>query len=486
MSIRNTFIVLILLILVGGYAFYASRQPVEEKNRLFDIKSDDINAITLKYPDREIALAKEGGKWMLTQPLHAEADPAVVKTMARAVADCEVKKTLEGASSDLAPFGLDKPQVTVTVSTKDKGAMPGIEVGKTTPVGFAAYIKTTDKPAVIVTNATFPPEVKKTVDELRNRALIKFETDDVQKVVIERPGAPALELDQHDGTWTISRPAKYAADQPVVRQFMNSLNGTRIDEFVSEKPDSLAKYALDNPRLTISVSAEKQPTQTIAFGGKQTGTDKDTVYARRTNGAPIYSVQRYTLNDLDKTVLDFRDKTVLTLDPSKVERMNFQSEGKKFSVERTAAGKWELIEGATKVPADAAAVAEYLQKLHDAKGKSIAEDPMSDPSKFGMNAPTSEVVLSTGDGKVLLDLKLSKMERRNQTGGATPAPVARVDYYATSSANSAVYELDNVMFDEMVKSAKEFRAATPTPEATSVATPKPAPSPAAPAASPAK
>jgi hypothetical protein len=486
MSIRNTFIVLILLILVGGYAFYSSRQPAEEKTRLFNIKSDDISAITLKYSDHEIALAKEGGKWMLTQPLHAEADETVVKTIARAVADCEVKKTLESGSSDLAPFGLDKPQVTVTVTTTDKGAMPGIEVGRTTPVGFSAYIKTTDKPAVLLTAATFPPEVKKTVEELRNRQLVKFDTEDVQKVVLERPDAPTVELDQHDGTWTISKPAKYAADQPVVRQFMNSLGGTRVDEFVSEKPDSLAKFALDQPRLTISVSADKQPARTIAFGGKQTGTDKDTLYVRRTDGAPVYTVQHYSFNDVNKTLLDFRDKTVLTLEPSKVERMKFQSEGKNFSLERTADGKWELIDGASKDPADAAAIAEYLQKLRDAKGKSIAEDPMTDPKKFGMDAPTSEVVLSTKDGKVLLDLKLAKVQRRNQTGGATPAPVVRIDYYATSTANSAVYELDNVLFDELVKSAKEFRAATPTPEATSVATPKPAPNPAQPAASPAK
>jgi len=42
MRIRNTFIVLVLLALVGGYAYYASKQPVEEKNKLFKLKPDDM------------------------------------------------------------------------------------------------------------------------------------------------------------------------------------------------------------------------------------------------------------------------------------------------------------------------------------------------------------------------------------------------------------------------------------------------------------
>jgi len=487
MSIRNTFIVLVLLILVGGYAYYASLQPAEEKNKLFQIKADDISGIVLKYPDREIELAKEGGKWMIVKPVHAEADDTAVKSVARAVADCEVKKTLEQSASDLEVFGLDKPQVTVIVTTSDKHTMPGIEVGKTTPVGFSAYVKTTDKPNVLLTTSAFPAEVKKTVEELRNRQLVKVDVEDVQKITIERDGAAPIELDQNDGTWVVVKPAKYAADQTVVRAFLNALNGARIDEFVSEKPDSLSKYGLDRPRLAISVVAGKpEKRQSVMFGAKQTGTDKDTLYVRSGEGAPVYTVHTYAFADVNKSLFDLRDKTIMAFDPAKVDRMKFSAGNRSFMLERLPDGKWQLLDGASKMPADDTAVAEYLEKLRGEKGKSILEDPISDPKKFGMDAPTNEVTLLAKDGKLVGDLKLARVERRNQTGGATPAPLVRVDYYAVSSASGAVFELDNVQFDELVKSAKEFRG--PTPEPTSAETPKAAASPAAahPAPSPAK
>jgi len=486
MRIRNTFIVLVLLAVVGGYAYYAGKQPAEEKNKLFKIKPEDITAITLKYPDREIELAREAGKWMLVKPITAEADDTAANNIARAIADCEVKKTLEEGPASLEPFGLAKPEVIVTVTTNNKRTLPGIEVGKTTPVGFSAYIKTTDKPGVLLTTSAFPPEVKKTVEELRNRELVKFDAGDIQKITLERGDGSPVELDQEKGVWVIVKPAKYAADQAAVRQFLTSLVGTRIDEFVDDKPDSLSQFGLDKPRLTISVFTGKQAArQSLLFGARQSAAEKDAIYVRRGESAPVYTVHSYAFSDVNKTVNDLRDKTVMAFEPSKVERVKISAGAKSFTLERSADGKWQLVDGGSKVPADTVKVERFLDKLRDLKGKSIVEDPISDPKKFGLDAPTEEVVLTSKDGKLVGDLKLAKVERRNEAGGATPAPVTRTDYYAASSASGAVYELNNLDFEELINPAKEFRSAsaeTPAPSPT----PQPAASLAHPAPSPAK
>jgi len=482
MSIRNTLIVLVLLALIGGYAYYSSKQPVEEKNKLFNIKSDDITGINLKYPDREIELSKEGGKWTLVKPLEAAADDTAVSGITRAVADCEVKKTLEGASTDLAAYGLAKPQVVVTVTTSDKKTMPGIEVGRTTPVGFSAYIKTTDKPAVMLTSSAFPPAVIKTVNELRDRQLLKFDPEDLQKFTIEDEGAPPIELEQQNGEWLIVKPAKYVADQTVVRQFLNSLTGIRVDEFVSEKPASLSQYGLEKPRVTIAVYVGKQAArQSLEFGLKEPNTDRDVVYVRRGESAPVYTVQRYAFDDLNKTLFELRDKTMLTFEQPAVAEIKFTSP-KGFTLKRVAEGKWQVLQGNSNFPADVSEVSHFLDKLRDAKAKSIQEDPMTDPKKFGLDNPSEEITLIGKDGKLIGDLKLVRIERRNQVGGATPAPVARVDYYAKSSASSAVFGLDNLGFEDLSMISKEFLAPTPTPEETpppksaSTITPHPAPS----------
>ncbi len=481
MRLRNTIIVLVLLVLLGGYAYYASWQPAEEKNKLFNIQPEDIATITLKYPEREIELARQAGKWTLVKPIAAEADDNTANNVARAIADCEIKKTLAETPANLAPFGLAKPDLIVTVTTADKKTLPGIEVGKTTPVGFSAYIKTTDKPDVMLTSSAFPPAVKKTVDELRDRELVKFAFDEVHKLTLDRGDGNPIELDNDHGVWTIVKPAKYATDAAAVRQLLTSLSGSRIDEFVTEHPDNLSKFGLDKPRLTASVVVGKEAArQSLVFGAKESGTDKDAVYVRRGESAPVYAVHSWTLAELDKSVNDLRDKTLMAFEPSQVERVKIDSGAKSFMLARSAEGKWQVVEGSKKVAADAVSVVKFLDKVRDAKGKSIAEDPMSDARKFGLDAPAEVMTLNSKDGKVIGGLKLAKVQRRNETGGATPAPVTRVDYYATSSASSAVFTLDNLGFEELTGSAKEFipkDAETPAPAASPAAgLAKPAPS----------
>ena len=51
---------------------------------------------------------------MITTPVGAPADQTAANNLARAIADCQITKTVEEKADNLAPFGLDKPQVTVT------------------------------------------------------------------------------------------------------------------------------------------------------------------------------------------------------------------------------------------------------------------------------------------------------------------------------------------------------------------------------------
>src|SRR5438874_7012095 len=151
MRFRNTIIMLVLLAVVGGYAWIIANKSVpEETPKLFPkLKPDEITQVDLKYPDSEIVVDRTAdGKWELSKPFKTDADQTACNNLARAIADVELKKTVEEKPAELAPFGLDKPEVVVTIAVKGKGKQPAIEVGKTTPVGFSAYFKTSDKPAV--------------------------------------------------------------------------------------------------------------------------------------------------------------------------------------------------------------------------------------------------------------------------------------------------------------------------------------------------
>src|SRR5260370_11145181 len=197
MRLRNPIFVLVLFAIVGGYAFIVGRySETETKQKLIDVKQDDIAKIELKYSDRDIVLERDKGKpWRLVKPIGADADQSQANNLARAIADGVMVRTVDDKPADLAPFGLKPPTTTVTVTTFDKKTLPSIEVGKSTPIGFNAYVRLSNSPAVLRTEGGVSAGVSKAVNDFRVRDLMAFKLDDVQKLTIPHDTGQAVEID---------------------------------------------------------------------------------------------------------------------------------------------------------------------------------------------------------------------------------------------------------------------------------------------------
>src|SRR5260370_33082304 len=167
MRLRNPIFVLVLFAIVGGYAFIVGRySETETKQKLLTVKQDDIAKIELKYSDRDIVLERDKGKpWRLVKPIGADADQAQANNLAHAIADGALVRTVDDKPADLAPFGLKPPTTTVTITTFDKKTLPSIEVGKSTPIGFHAYVRLSNSPAGLLTEGTFWARLDKTRHE---------------------------------------------------------------------------------------------------------------------------------------------------------------------------------------------------------------------------------------------------------------------------------------------------------------------------------
>jgi Domain of unknown function (DUF4340) len=460
MSFRNTIIALVLLVIIGGYALYVGKfsKAVEETQKLYQVDPADIAQIDLKYPDRELVLArKKGGQWDITKPIGADADQTAANNLARAIADCQLVKTVQEQPTDLQPFGLDKPTAIVTITTFDGKTYPGIEIGKTTPIGFNAYIKTTAKPAVMLTQAAFQSGMNKTVNEMRDRDLMSFTTADVQKIVLARDDGQTIEIDRDGDQWKIVKPGTYNADDTVVREALSELVNAKIADFINDTPSNVAQYGLEKPHATITVYLKNGLQQSLLFGFKQTESGKDGIYVRRGERAPVYTVHEYVMNGIDRSLLDFRDKTVFAFDPASVESIDVKDESDQFTIKREVGGKWDIIQNGKTSPGDVPVVERFLDQLRDLKGTSILADPMPSFMPFGLNSPAVDVTMLGKDGKQLGEVKLSKVTTQPTTPpapGETAGP--RTEYYAASSASKAVYSLSDYYFMQLNKPARLF------------------------------
>jgi hypothetical protein len=472
MRFRNTIIVLVLALLVGAYAYYSAyTNKPEPEQKVLNLQPADIASIELKYPNREIVIERpKGGEWRLVKPIGVDADQTTANNLARAIAEAAVTKTVEDTPMDLTPFGLAKPATIVTVTTYQGRKLPGIEVGKTTPVGFSAYIKMIDKPAVMLTSSAFPAGMNKTLDQMRGRDLMTFKVDDITKLTISKDNGQTIEVDREGDKWRIVKPGNYLADPTQVRQLLSTLVNAKVADFISDAPAGVTQYGLEKPHLTVTVYGKGSASESLLFGFKQTEQGKDGVYVRRGERAPVYTVRQWVVGNLERTVFDLRDKTVFSFEPSAIESVDAKVGSDHFTLKRAAGGKWDITEGNKTVAADVPVVERFLDELRDLKGVSIIADPMPSPVPYGLDQPAILITLAGKDGKPIGTVKLSKITVK-PTGAPEPGQAAgpRTEYYAISTAGSAVYSISDFTFSQLNKPPNLFHARV---EATPTATPE--------------
>ena len=456
MRLRNTIIVLILFAIVGGYAFIVGRYSEPENTRkLLEVKSADIARIELRYPDRDIVLERDkGGPWRLVKPIGADADQSQANNLGTAIADAQLIKTVDEKPADLKAFELDHPKTVVTVTTFDKKTCPSIEVGRSTPIGFNAYVKLSNSPAVLLTSSVFPSGMNKKVNDLRVRDLMSFKMDDARKLSVTRDNGQTVELELNGEKWKMTKPSPYPADDIQVRQALSTIINAKAADFVADAPASVTQYGLEKPHLTATVVLKNGEQQSLLFGFKQNEPGKSGIFVRRGERAPVYAVPGYVMSALDKSWLDYRDRSVFRFDPAAVESVKVKNSNGDFTLKRGPSGKWDVVVAGKTSDGDVAVVERLLSQLRNLKGSSIVADPMPSAQPFGLENPALEITLVGKDGKDLGTIKLSKMSvtpTQPPLPGERPGP--RDEYYATSSASKAVYALSEFSFTQLNKPA---------------------------------
>ena len=215
MNLRRILVLLVAVAALGTYLFVWELPQAEreaKKDKLFGVSQDAVTGISLTYPDREIELTKSDQGWRLVKPVDAAADETAVKTLITTLAGAEVQKTLDQMPTDLGPFGLDKPTVTVRLSVKDGTPPPAVSVGKNTAIGGKTYVRKGDEPKLYLTTTALSFGLNKQAKDLRNKDLLVFQDDDVKQVEIKAGDGATVTLTRKDkDAWTVG-PGDHPAD----------------------------------------------------------------------------------------------------------------------------------------------------------------------------------------------------------------------------------------------------------------------------------
>jgi hypothetical protein len=400
MKFRGMLIAVIVLAALTGTLYWSNHhKPAETASadssaepapKILALTVADITAISIhKKGEDSIVLTKDSsGKWQITAPKPLAADQDAVGNVLSPLASLSSDRLVESKAADLSQYGLAQPAVDVQITTKDK-KVTDLQIGDDTPTGNGAYATVVGDPRVFTLASYSKASFVRTLNDLRERHLLPFESDKVSRIELQSK-KQTVEFGRDKSQWQIVKPSVLRADQSAVEDLLRNLHDAKMDLAAGQDDKKLSSaFNAGTPFATAKVT-DASGTQEL-----QIRKNKDDYYAKSTVIAGIYKLSSSTAPSLDKSVDDFRNKKLFDFgfaDPDKVEI----HDGPKSYVLTHSGEDW-LSNGAKMDPES---VFPLFEKLRDLAASKFADG--------GFGAPILDVTVTSDSNKRVEKVVISK------------------------------------------------------------------------------
>ena len=238
-------------------------------------------------------------------------------------------------------------------------------------------------------------------DERQERVFAALDADKIDEIKVKSESGETTSVKKDGGTWQVTAPLAAKADETEIGSITSNLSTLEITRIVDENPADLKEYGLDSPRVEIEFKASGDKDygdyHRLFIGGKSpTGGD---LFARRDAEKRVILVPAYTDPIFNRSTFDLRDKTLLTFDREKVDRIAVSADGPgETSLELAKDGTdWKLTKPTVAI-ADLSAVDTLLGQVQGAAMKSIVAEQATpaELKQYGFDKPQGTLTLHTG------------------------------------------------------------------------------------------
>jgi Domain of unknown function (DUF4340) len=403
---------LIILAGLGGYLylveFPARQQEVKqetEQKKLLLVPETAITGLIISTAQGPLQLNRaQSGIWKITAPLQTDADIREVQGLLRALVTGTVSRTVADKSEALAPFGLDQPVTTVTVTARAQ--QETIAIGDSGPLSNTLYVLRGSDGKVLLTDLAPRDFVNKSLLAFRRKELFQFVQNDVDRVRLTYPTTEIviynMAKDKPKPAWKIRYPIEAEADQTEVRSLMFRLEDLKALGIIDPGPerDAVAK-TLSGPKVKVTLhTAAGDQTVRLYQPDPQSGE----AIAETTADAPLYRVNPTVIKDLTKELFDLQDKRLLGVTAADIAMLSVKARDKAY-VLINQTGEWVLEDQPT-AKLNQQAVDLFVSRVADLPAEERVTKLTAPLAPYGLLAPTAEFVATGKDGKMLGKLTL--------------------------------------------------------------------------------
>jgi len=437
MQIRGLLAALVLLALLGGGVWYSNKRKAEEEKqgskdtpKILTVAEDQLAQLEIKRADGKSTTLKKTDKWQITAPQALQADQDAVGSMVTAVGSLSADSVVEEKAGDVSSFGLNAPQVVLTVTKKD-GKATTLKIGDEMATGSGFYAMIEGDPRLYTISSVSKTLFDKTPADLRDKRLVAFDADKLSRVELTAKGSSVEFGKNAQSEWQIVKPKPMRADNWAVEELVRKIKEAKMDAAVSEED---AKKAEGNfasgTKIAVARVSDAAGTQEIEIRKKE-----NDYFAKGSAVAGVHKVTAELGEGLDKALNDFRNRKLFEFgfsDPTKVEVKGADGQTKVYT---KSGEKW--MRGSETM--DSVSVQSFIDKLRDLSAVEFKES--------GFGTPVLDLRVTSKDGKLMDHVQIAKGQ------GA--------DAYAVRVNEPTVYQISAAALLELETTSGAIRPPAP-------------------------
>ena len=443
-----------------------AKKPDEFRDRrLTDLTTAQATRAVLKSAVGEIELAKRNEHWEIVKPLQARGDDQKIGDLLAQVTNTRVQEFVADDHGGLHAYGLSEPRGSITIYDADDKEGRTLQIGAVTEkIKDAVYARYLPRNAVYALPKKTEEILTVRPDDLRDRHLVKLDTDNLDRINIEATGQPKIVLARKEQNWTIANRNNQPANGDEVRRLISTLNEQQVTRFVADTASELLKYGLDQPQLRLTFSsfasentaetgAGEHPFLTLSFGRVE-GND---IYARVGEEPFIVAVNRELLDRIWVDPLQWQELTIFQFKPNDIHRLSRMTD-REESMVRSGAQDWKWIQGEGAID-----TADLQSLLHTLASLRAVRWVGATKPEHGFEKPQLVITFTTSPD----DKTLHKLTIGNRTNDAM--------WFAKVDGRDGTFVISNPDFTALKLPLVKAAPASPAPSAALAPTATPGP-----------
>ena len=242
-------------------------------------------------------LARAEPDWQLREPVIARADADAVNGLLDKIDQAEIEAFVaEDPDADsLAAYGLGEraSQVEIALLVGADRAEKRLAIGGADDQG-RWYARDASRPQVFLVDSTLVQELTKGISDLRDKEPLRFEREQVERIVLTRGAALAFAADKDtSGVWHLSEPMGRDAKSWKLNSLLSDLEQLEVEDFAEELPAEAASA------FSIELLGEGQALLTARFSAAA-----GTSYLQQEGDDAVYVVSGDDFAELDLDIDD--------------------------------------------------------------------------------------------------------------------------------------------------------------------------------------